>query len=235
MKKINSFWIHVLMFAGVLIILTYSCKKDEDSIPDPPTPVPVLSDLDGNEYHSIVIGTQTWMVENLKTSKLSDTSAIPFVANNLSWSNHVSPAACWYDNNGAFNNPYGVMYNWYAVNTAKLCPDGWHVPSEDEWFTLLNYLGGDNLAGAELKETGTDHWIDPNSGANNETGFTGLPGGRRYLSGAFKYFGSYGYWWSSTDTAASHARGFRLAYNSTEALNDIFHKQAALSVRCLKD
>jgi uncharacterized protein (TIGR02145 family) len=125
-----------------------------------------VSDIDGNYYKTIQIGSQIWMAENLKTTRYNDGSNIPLVTDNTAWSNLTTPGYCWYNNDAAtYKNVYGALYNWYAVNTGKLCPSGWHVPSEYEWTLLVNYLGGVYAAGGKLKETGTTHWYSPNAGA----------------------------------------------------------------------
>jgi uncharacterized protein (TIGR02145 family) len=138
-----------------------------------------LTDKDGNFYDTLTIGTQSWMTENLKTSRYNDSTLIPHVTENTEWIDLITPGFCWYENN--FNNKaiYGNLYNWYTVATTKLCPSGWHVPSDAEWLTLIDYLGGESVAGGKLKEIGNSHWISPNTGATNESGFTSLPSGNR--------------------------------------------------------
>jgi len=140
-----------------------------------------FSDIDGNVYNTITIGTQIWMKENLKTTKYNDGSSIPLVTDNTAWINLSTPGYCWYNNDAAtYKSAYGAMYNWYTVNTGKICPPNWHVPTDTQWETLITYLGGKIIAGGKMKETGTAHWTSPNIGATNETGFTALPGGYRH-------------------------------------------------------
>ncbi|MBI5010148.1 MAG: fibrobacter succinogenes major paralogous domain-containing protein, partial [Bacteroidia bacterium] len=137
-----------------------------------------VSDIDGNVYQTVTIGTQVWMKENLKTTKLNDGIALPNVIDNAAWAALTTTGYCWYNNDATtYKSTYGALYNWYAVNTGKLCPIGWHVPSDDEWTLLTTFRGGYSVAGGKLKETGTLHWTSPNTGATNETGFTALPGG----------------------------------------------------------
>ena len=144
------------------------------------------------------------MVENLKTIKYNDGTAIPLVTNNTTWGNLTTPGFCWYNNDSATNKTiYGALYNWFAVHTGRLCPTGWHVPTDADWSTLIVYLGGVNVAGGKMKSTGTigdgtGLWQDPNTGATNESGFTALPGGERTLGGAFLGIGTGGAWWSSS-------------------------------------
>ncbi len=144
-----------------------------------------LLDIEGNEYKTIQIGNQTWMAENLRTTKYNDGSSIPVVNDNISWLNLTTAAYCWYDNDISRKDIYGALYNWHTVTSGNLCPAGWHVPKNEEWTVLTAYLGGESVAGGKLKETGTAHW-NPNSDATNESGFTALPGGMRGNGGAFK-------------------------------------------------
>ena len=161
-----------------------------------------VTDADGNLYHTVIIGSQIWTGENLKTTTYNDGTSIPYVTDDTVWHSLMTPAYCWYNNDTSYKNTYGALYNWYAANTGKLCPTGWHVPSSDEWRTLVNFLGGENFAGGKLKEAGFEHWKDPNTGATDSVGFTALPGGGRdgYLYPAeFWSMGEYGFWWSSTE------------------------------------
>ena len=131
------------------------------------------------------------------------------------------------------------MYNWYAVNTGKLCPIGWHVPSEDEWLTLTDYVGGEDIASGKLKEAGTGHWMSPNTDATNEFGFTALPGGYRsgLFSGSFITLGYYGWWWVSTDVGYEYdyARARLMMYDESDLAKGIGIKKNGYSVRCIKD
>jgi uncharacterized protein (TIGR02145 family) len=159
-----------------------------------------VTDADGNVYNTVTIGTQIWMAENLRTTKLSDGTDIPLVADYTEWRDLATPGYCWYDNIPvAAGNPYGALYNGYAAHSGKLCPAGWYVPTGIEWSTLTDYLGGGLAANGKLKETGTNHWLSPNTGATNESGFTGLPGGYRYFlnhdENGFENLGSFGFWY----------------------------------------
>ncbi|MDZ7633244.1 MAG: fibrobacter succinogenes major paralogous domain-containing protein [Bacteroidales bacterium] len=165
--------IFLAMICGSLLLLAISCKKQNDE-------AETVTDSDGNVYKTLVIGTQIWLAENLKTTKFNDGSQIPFVSEETSWvATLTTPGYCYYDNNTANKSVYGGLYNWYAVETGKLCPKGWHVPSDAEWTTITNLFGGESVAGNALKEKGTAHWTSPNDGATNESGFTALPGGNR--------------------------------------------------------
>lgn len=213
-------------------------------------PPPTVTDIDGNVYNIITIGPQEWIKENLRTTKLNDGTAIPFVTGNTTWGNLISPGYCWYNNDQAtFKNTYGGLYNFYSVETTKLCPIGWHVPTNDDWNTLITYLGGSTQATIKLKETGTTHWAT-NSNATNSSGFTALPGGFRdsyyvYL-GEFRYIGYLAEFWSSTVTTIN---GKEMNYveinnnsNSTRLLSTFYdysfgqnYRSLGYSVRCIKN
>ena len=194
-----------------------------------------VTDVEGNIYNTVTIGTQVWMVENLKTTKYNDGTAIPNITDNSTWAALTTGAYCWNNNDINFKVIYGALYNWFAVNTGKLCPASWHIPTDSEWTTLINYLGGESLAGGKLKEAGIAHWQNPNKGATNETGFTALPGGSRYYAGAFSFSGSGGCWWSST--AYSSVYAFYLTLNSDFTSADFLFqsKYYGFSIRCIKD
>ena len=195
-----------------------------------------VQDIDANIYNIIQIGTQLWMKENLKTSRYSDGNTIPLVTDNTQWSNLTSPGYCWYNNDkGTFGGTYGALYNWYTVNTGKLCPTGWHLPNELEWSTLTSYLGGTGVAGGKLKESGMSHWNDPNTGATNETGYTALPGGYRSYGGNFAAIGATGAWWSSSETDAASAGTRGLRYDSGSVDSYINGKMHGFSIRCIKN
>jgi uncharacterized protein (TIGR02145 family) len=195
-----------------------------------------MSDNDGNTYKTILIGTQTWMAENLKTSKYRNGDPIPTNLTDAAWSVATTGAYAIYNNDAANNTTYGKLYNWYAVvDSRNLCPTGWHVPSDGEWTILEDFLlGGSSVAGGKLKST-SSLWNTPNTGATNESGFSGLPGGGRDNGGGTYYrIGSYGYWWSSTGPSAD-AWLRSLNYNNGDSRRFDTNKQFGFSVRCLKD
>lgn len=194
-----------------------------------------MTDIDGNTYKTVTIGTQTWMAENLKVTKYNDGTSIPNVTDATAWSELTTGALCDYKNTPSNSETYGKLYNWYAVNTGKLCPTGWHLPSDAEWTELTDYLGGTSDAGGKLKETGTTHWNSPNTGATNETGFTALPGGYRYSDGTFNYIGYGGYWWSATEDNATDARYRNVGYNTSNVTSYYNFKEVGFSVRCVRD
>ena len=193
-----------------------------------------MTDQDGKKYPTIVIGTQEWMAENLSATTYRNGDPIPKVIDYTPWWNLPTGARSYYDNKGEYGKLFGKLYNWYAVaDPRNLCPLGWHVPTDAEWVTLKNYLGG-RTSGRKMKTIGTDYWNDPNFDATNESGFSGLPGGHRYFSGFFSGFGTGGSWWSSTDSAdVVWARG--LSYVDNEAFRGTVEKNSGLCVRCLKD
>jgi uncharacterized protein (TIGR02145 family) len=206
----------------------------------------IVTDVDGNSYNAVVIGTQTWMAENLKATKYNDGTAIPNVTDNTAWGALTTGAYCDYSNTPSNSTIYGRLYIWYSVdnNSAtkvasnggkNVCPTGWHVPTNSEWSSLTTYLGGESVAGGKLKEIGTAHWLSPNTGATNETGFTALPGGYRYGNGAFSYIGTGGNWWSSTESSTSDAWLRYLRYYFSNVYGYPINKQDGFSVRCLKD
>jgi len=195
-----------------------------------------VEDIDGNVYKTVKIGRQTWMAQNLKTTRYNDGTAIPLVTGAAAWSALSAPAYCWYDNDSiSFQYSYGALYNGYTVMTHKLCPTNWHVPSDKEWMTLIKHLGGEIEAGYRLRETGTDYWVSPNEGATNEVGFTALPGGLRYQDGSFHDFGFGGYWWTSTESSDTRAMFRYIDYEYSNVFGFNNHKTNGFSVRCLRD
>jgi uncharacterized protein (TIGR02145 family) len=199
-------------------------------------PAPVV-DVEGNAYSIVNIGTQTWMAENLKTTKYNDNTTIPLVTDNAAWIALSTPAYCWYNNDLSGNkDTYGAIYNFYTVSTGKLCPAGWHVPTDAEFITLTDYLGGINSAGGKLKETGTINWLSPNVGATNETGFKALPAGQRDEYGAFIGLNQNAIFWSSTPYNIYKPWYRSLSYIASS----VFVGNGSLnirgfSIRCIKD
>jgi len=196
-----------------------------------------VTDIEGNVYKTIQVGTRAIMAENLRTTKYNDNKPISGITDNTIWKNLTTPGYCWYDNDSlTYKSTYGALYNWFAVNTGKLCPTGWHVPTDPEYMQLVNDMGGLIVAGGKIKEAGLTHWISPNTGATNETGFTGLPGGRRYFyDGTFITIGQLGYFWSSTENEGVYGGVGIMHYNSAELEGDAYSKPNGMSVRCMKD
>ncbi len=201
-----------------------------------------ISDLDGNVYKIVQIGNQWWMAENLKTTKYNDGSSIPLKESNAPWtaSGHNNlPAYCWYGNNISNKNPYGALYNFYALDPGtnggkNVCPAGWRVPTDEDWTTLTNHLGGLSVAGGKMKATGTEYWQTPNSGATNESGFNGLPGGSR-INADFVEIGRLGRWWSSTAQQDNSVLFRQLSNGNASVLRHNLSKFQGFSIRCIKE
>ncbi len=195
-----------------------------------------ISDIDGNKYHTVAIGEQEWMAENLKTTRLNNGDSIKYVTDNWKWSVEDNAAYC-YNNNYNNNNKdiYGSIYNFYTVSTSKLCPIGWHVPSESDWVKLIKYLGDDRYAAGKIKETTTTHWSETNEGVTNETGFTALPGGHRQYDGSYSNTGSSVDFWSSKIVESKYG-GFRsVSGDKIFGEGSAMPINSGLYVRCIKD
>ena len=182
----------------------------------------------------ITIGNQNWTQKNLDVVTYRNGDPIPQVQDNTAWVNLTTGAWCYYANNTANGTTYGKLYNWYAVNDPRgLAPNGYHIPIDVEWTILTDYLGGGSIAGDKMKEAGTSHWLSPNTGATNSSGFTGLPGGIRLDDGNFYGIGAYGNWWCSSEFNTSSAWGRQL--NNGGVFRMALTKDLGFSVRCLKD
>lgn len=237
MKNNSLFWFCLLIIWGSAVILIDSCKKE------PEIEYGTVSDIDGNSYKTVKIGSQEWMAENLKTTKYKDGTLIPYVTDKTVWKNSTTPAYCWYDNDIANKDIYGALYKWYTVNTGKLCPAGWHVPTDDEFNTLELSLGMPSAVVNEWGWRGTDQgeqmkndagWASDGNGTN-KSGFSALPAGyRNYTAGDYFGIGVITYWWSSSD------EGLNAWYRRLDGANkDIYKanttKTSGKSIRCVKD
>jgi uncharacterized protein (TIGR02145 family) len=193
-------------------------------------------DINGNEYETIIIGTQTWFAKNLKVANYRNGDLIPTGLSNTTWQSATSGAYAIYNNQTVNDSIYGKLYNWYAVADHRgLCPAGWHVPSDAEFTTLENFLGGSSVAGGKMKEVGLTHWASPNTAATNSSGFTGLPGGYRDVTGTCYAVGSLGDWWSATHYSMASAYSRNLFYSSSNVNRNLAIKSPGFSVRCVKD
>ena len=211
-----------------------------------------ITDFDGNVYNTVEIFGQCWMKENLNVTHYANGNAILLVEDSASWSelapNNIDGAYCYYNNDE--NNEgetYGALYTWAAAmggygasssatpsGVQGICPTGWHIPSDDEWRNLVDSLGGESIAGGELKDTVL--WDSPNTGANNSTGFSALPGGiRGYHDSTFEFLGGNSYWWCATETDNMGAWFHYLSYLGPQYGRYPAGKNVAMSVRCLKD
>ncbi len=204
-----------------LIVSCVSCSKSVEKV----------KDIDGNVYSAVTIGTQTWMTENLKTTKYNDGTPIPNVTD-TTWTGLKTGAYCWYGNDSTANKAtYGALYNWQTVHTGKLCPTGWHVPTDKEWRTLTDNLGGELVASKELKAT--TGW-SRNGNGTNSSGFSAIPGGYRTSKGPFNARGGSGYWWSSTPSGDN--AWYCVMFSGDFTANKFYGRtQSGFSVRCIKN
>jgi len=194
----------------------------------------------GSGLDTVIIGTQVWMLKNLDVDKYRNGDPIPQVTDSAQWENLTTGAWCYYNNNPAVGPVHGKLYNWYAVNDPRgLAPAGWHVPTHAELALLTTYLGGELVAGGKLKEAGTSHWLSPNTGADNSSGFTAIPGGMRCtgFSGMsqYPYGGCVGNFWSSTHYSAEWAWASKLTCLQASFLSGDLMKKCGFSVRCVRD
>ena len=213
--------------------------------------VETISDVDGNIYNTIKIGNQVWTVENLKTTKFNDGKDIPNITSNGEWADLETPAYCWYDNDIINKDKYGGLYNWFTIQTEKIAPNGWHVPTDIEWTELEKYLinNGYNWNGTtggimaakslaaktDWKYGGAEGTVGNDVIKNNKSGFSALPGGFRYYDGSFNYEGTHGSWWSATDIIASRAIHSYIQSSHSNLIKDMARKRNGFSVRCIKD
>lgn len=203
----------------------------------------IVKDIDNNHYTTVTIGSQTWLGENLRTTRYNDSTSIALVTDSMEWRLQTTPGYTWYENGADNVADYGALYNWYAVDTSSngsknICPSGWHVPSMTEGNALALSIGGN---GGKLKESGIANWDAPNQGATNDTGFRALPGG--YRSGDGKTFSAIGQnatYWSTTSNAMLPdgipiVSVANLSFNSSAASSDFVPGNVGLAVRCIKD
>jgi uncharacterized protein (TIGR02145 family) len=196
-----------------------------------------IADIEGNVYMIVTIGAQTWMAENLRTTKYNNGEPIINVTDDVTWSSLTNGAYCWYNNSPANKDTWGALYNWYAVSDNRnIAPIGWHVPTDEEWNTLVLYLGGNLVAGGKLKETGTIHWSSPNTAATNTFGFTAIPaggrGGQTAIFGGINLASNY---WTNSQINTGTAWYRAVHYDNASVLHDPFEKYFGFSVRCVRD
>ncbi len=192
-----------------------------------------VTDFEGNVYNTVKIGEQWWMSENLASTVLNDGTSMPLIEDSLIWIGTSAPAYCWYMNDqNSFGETYGALYNWHVINTEKLCPQNWHVPSNEEWSYLTQYLGGDAIAGGKLK--GFENWVSPNRDATNKSKFTALPGGYR-INGNYSGLGLNASFWTSLSYDSIQAYYRNLSYNSGRVTSTIQNSHEGFSVRCVQD
>jgi uncharacterized protein (TIGR02145 family) len=213
----------------------------------------IVSDIDGNNYNTVLIGTQCWLKENLKTSRFRNGGSITNVTtpNSIWTTGYSTPSWCYYDNNSSNNAIYGKIYNWITTQGDTLCPTGWKVPTDAEWTTLIQefdnlasataYITQSNTAGGKLKSTETNPnpvygWNSPNTGATNESGFSALPGGYRSDGGIFVLIRDYAFFWSASNGGPGGGCWYRSLEPNNGKVNRVdFSGSAGASVRCLKN
>lgn len=195
----------------------------------------MISDIDNNHYRLVQIGPQVWMAENLKTTRFNDGEVIPLTEDNATWAALASPSYCWNSNDISYKVPYGALYNWYAAHSGIISPVGFHVPTKDDWIELIDFLGGVAVAAGALKEAGQSHWEAPNTGADNSSGFTALPGGNRDPTGSFFAPRLFGGWWTSTEKESNLAWAISVSFNTTQVSITNENKISGFSIRCLKN
>lgn len=242
MKNKNKCWLHQLTLILLVLISTNSCEKDNN---DNNT----VTDIDGNIYHTVTIGKQVWMIENLKTTHYNNGVAIPDGSTRGDYSSESEPKYWFaYNDDLASVDAYGRLYTWYAVNDShNICPIGWHIPSDSEWNELQVFMGmkpsdtslicdDNNDISGKLKEKGTLHWISPNTGAIDKSGFAALPAGyRRRFNKEFDFVGEYACFWTSTEADKENA-WYRHFYYDKESICRTYNlKNYGFSVRCIKD
>lgn len=209
---------------------------NEITFKTPASQAETVSDIDGNVYHTVAIGSQIWMIENLKVTKYRNGDQIPVNTDYTKWDSLTTGARVTNTSIDGYVNTYGWFYNWYAVSDSRnICPTGWHVPSDAELTTLSNYLGGDEIAGGKLKESGASHWESPNTGATNESGFTALSGAFYLASPGWVSPGNFGMWWTATENNSLESWNCNLSNTGAGFYRVTNKKASGFSVRCLKD
>jgi uncharacterized protein (TIGR02145 family) len=233
--KLNVIFYFLLL---TFLIISIGCK-DNSTDPEIILETGAVEDINGHVYKTIKIGDQWWMAENLQTKYYQNGDAIPYVTDDSIWINLRTGAFCHYDNDNSYVATYGRLYNWYAVNDYRnIAPIGWHIPNDSDWQILIDYLGGESVAGGKMKEIGTEHWDSPNTGATNLSGFFALPGGfRSFFRGVYGAMGYSGDWWSASIQSYINApvKNFSLNSNSSSITNNNIIPIMGYSVRCVKN
>ena len=236
MEKIKMIRFYLIISSGSFLLFTLGCEKGYENI--------TITDIEGNIYQTDKIGNQFWMTENLRTARFNDSTSIPKVEDCVWWESLKSPGFCWYNNSPEINrNVYGALYNWYAVNSGRLCPSGWHIPTDNDWKILEKYLGMDQTEtdasdwrgeGLAYKMKSTMDWNNDSNG-NNSSGFSGLPGGTRWPGCEFDNIKNMGCWWSATEKGEGEVWYRSLSSNVSTIGRVSAFKIWGLSVRCIKN
>ncbi len=249
-------WIQASMIAVFSLFLATNFTQNYDVPKDTEQSIEnTVTDIDGNVYATVIIGNQVWMAENLKTTKYNDGTDIPNITDAHEWGHPSLDAYCWYDNDSNNGNIYGALYKWQAVNIGKLCPVGWHVPTDEEWIELENYLADNGynydgstgggcvkIAKALSNDSGWRNSTSEGAVGNadfpeyrNKSGFAALPAGTRYSNGNFNNIGNYSFWWSATEYCTYNAwlKGVGSDFSDVESFH--YNKHNGFSVRCVRD
>ncbi len=215
----------LLLLISIFSSLFISCGKDEE--PQEPA----------DYYESVTIDNRQWMVKNLDVVTYRNGDPIEMIADSLQWVNTGTGAYCSYNNDSSLTRTYGLLYNWHAVNDSReLAPKGWHIATNSEWQALINHLGGVDEAGGKLKEAGLAHWVAPNAGADNSSGYTALPGGfRSETDGTFTGLGGYVAWWLNESSSSTHAYSASLSTITGKAYTSENTRNFGAYIRCVKD
>ncbi|MEW6016340.1 MAG: fibrobacter succinogenes major paralogous domain-containing protein [Candidatus Zixiibacteriota bacterium] len=227
----------VALFSVILtaFIIVISCGGDSGTSSKPGPTGTTVTDIDGNSYRTVTIGTQTWMAENLKVTRYRNGDAIPVISDSSGWESLTNGACCTYDNNTSNVAVFGRLYNHYAVADSRgIAPAGWHVPSDTDWQILTDYLGGYVIAGGKMKDASDAYWESPNEGATNSSGFSALPAGQRF-NGVYQHQGTAAYFWSFIEESGINGRYIFIQFDNAGAHGDDYPKQSGFSIRCVKD
>lgn len=244
--------IKFFIYLSTIVFFMVSCKKDDNifqnqsngevstSISSPKASKKpkdgIVKDIDGNTYKTVQIGNQVWMAENLRVTRYRNGNPINNVEDATLWANANTGMWCYYGNNSQMDAVYGKLYNWFAVSDSRgLAPKGWHIPTEAEVLTLINYLGGNIQAGGAMKESGTTYWQFPNTGATNVSGFTARPGGHRHYTGLDYNVNQESSFWTTTIYNPSAAKFYSIYYSSSECGIGAEGMTFGYSIRCIKD
>jgi uncharacterized protein (TIGR02145 family) len=227
----------------ILSVFFLSCATEEQLITNG-----TVIDIEGNEYPTVIINGQEWMAENLRTATYNNGDPIPNITDFNQWSELATGAWVYYNNDSIYETPHGKLYNWYAATDSRnSCPTGWHIPSTAEWRNLIEFLGSDgspnwfsnNVAGGKMKSTGLQYWNTPNSGASNESGFSGHGSGTRRCLDNADFFGIRNFcWWWSIDVAGNGNGmiwNYNLMYDEIGAVEGVLNAKDGISIRCVKD
>lgn len=229
--------IFLILFS--ITLLLFSCKKEKKEESNEPTvEIPEdtdIKDIEGNTYKTVKIGNQTWMAENLKTTKYSNGVQLPLITDATEWSLLTTGAVCQINNNSSNQNPHGMLYNAYVMDSGlNVCPTGWHIPSKNEYVILSDYLGGEYVAGKQMKSATAIYKPHFAPTGSNSSGFNALPSGSRYANGNFGFKDTFALFWSSTDFSSTQKNFVLLSDDDILQFSNAL-KNNGFSIRCIKD